>query len=116
MEDLALEVREVDDVGIDDPEGAHAGRREIEGRRRAETACADQQHLRAQELLLPRLPHLGEHEVAAVALHLLRGEGFVLHERVVELLPAADAARHRRDVPVAEIVEHLGGQEGAEAG
>ena len=46
VEDLALEVRQVDDVEVDDPDRADAGGREIEGCRGAETAGADEQRLR----------------------------------------------------------------------
>ena len=47
VDDLALQVRVVDDVGVDDAERADAGRGEVERRRRAEAAGADQEHARS---------------------------------------------------------------------
>ena len=67
MDDLALEVRVVDDVGVDDAERADAGRREVERRRRAEPAGADQEHARVEQLLLALLADLGDEDVARVA-------------------------------------------------
>ena len=49
MDDLALEVRLVDDVEVDDPDRADPRRGEVEGRRRAEAAGADEEHLRAEQ-------------------------------------------------------------------
>ena len=54
VDDLPLQVRLVDDVRVDDPERADAGRREVERRRRAEPARADQQHARVEQLQLAR--------------------------------------------------------------
>ena len=47
VEDLALQVRRVDGVGVDEAERADAGRREVERRGRAEAAGAEEQHLRS---------------------------------------------------------------------
>ena len=116
VEHLALEVRQVHDVVVDDAERADARRGEVERGRRPEAPRADQEHLRAEQRLLPRLAHLRQHEVTAVALHLVRGEGLVLDQRELQLLPPADAARHRGHVRVAEIVENLAGEERAEPG
>ena len=74
VDDLALEVREVDDVEVDDPDRPHACGREIQGGRRAEPARADQQHLRAEQLRLALRADLGDQQVAAVALLLGLGE------------------------------------------
>ena len=74
MDDLALEVRVVDDVGIDDAERADARRREVERRGRAEPAGADQEHARVEQLLLPLLADLGDQDVARVAGALLRAQ------------------------------------------
>ena len=74
MDDLALEVRLVDDVGVDDPEAADARRREVERRGRAEAAGADQQHLRVEQLQLALLADLGDQQVARVAAALLGRE------------------------------------------
>ena len=67
MDDLALEVRLVDDVRVDDPEPADTGRGEVQRRGRAEAAGADQQHLGVEQLQLPCFADLGDQQVAAVA-------------------------------------------------
>ena len=45
VEDLALQVRGVDRVGVDDAERADAGRGEVERRGAAEPARAEEKHL-----------------------------------------------------------------------
>ena len=60
VQDLALEVRGVDDVHVDDADRADAGRGEIERRRRTESAGAEQEHLGVQEPLLALLAHFGQ--------------------------------------------------------
>ena len=47
VDDLALQVAEVDDVEVDEPQRADAGRGEIQRRGRAQPAGADAQHARA---------------------------------------------------------------------
>jgi hypothetical protein len=64
VDDLALQVGVVDDVGIDDPERADAGRGEIERRGRAEPTGADQEDARGEQLLLARVADLGDQQVA----------------------------------------------------
>ena len=58
VDDLALEVRLVDDVGVDDAERADARRGEVERGRGAEPARADQENARVEQplLALPRRP------------------------------------------------------------
>ncbi len=70
---LALEVREVDHVVVDEPDRADAGRGQVERRRRAEAAGAEQQHLRVEQLELALEADLGHEDVARVALALLGG-------------------------------------------
>ena len=74
VHDLALQVRLVDDVGVDDAERADAGGCEVERRGRAEPAGADEQDARVEQALLPFLADLGDEQVAAVARALLRRE------------------------------------------
>ena len=74
VQDLALQVRLVDDVHVDDADRADAGRREVHRRRRAEPAGAEQQHLGVEQLELALLAHLGQQEVALVAVALLGGQ------------------------------------------
>jgi hypothetical protein len=71
VDDLPLEVREIDHVHVDDAEGAHAGRGQVECGRRTQAARAHEQHLGVEELLLPGLADLGDDQVAPVALLLL---------------------------------------------
>ena len=59
VDDLALEVRVVDDVGVDDAERADAGRREVERRGRAEPAGADQQDRESSSFSWPSSPTSG---------------------------------------------------------
>jgi hypothetical protein len=66
IEDLALQVGEVDLVGVGEREAPDAGRREIERRRAAEAAGADDQRVRRAQLLLPLDADLGEQDMAAV--------------------------------------------------
>ena len=67
VRDLALQVRLVDDVGVDDPEMADPGGRQVERRRGAETAGSDQQDLGLEHLELAGLADLRDQEVPRVA-------------------------------------------------
>jgi hypothetical protein len=71
VKDLALEVGEVDLVGVGDGEVADAGGGEVEGRGAAEAARADNQRARRPQPLLTLDPDLGKEDVAAVAEKLL---------------------------------------------
>ncbi len=68
VDDLPLQIGEADHVVVDDAERADARGGEIERDRRAEPACADNEHARRLELLLSGAAHLAEHDVARVAL------------------------------------------------
>jgi hypothetical protein len=78
VEDLPLQIRQIDDVEVDDPDRADAGGREVEGRRGAETAGSDQERLAAEQPRLPFGPDLGDQQVAAVALLLLGAQAYGL--------------------------------------
>jgi hypothetical protein len=71
IQDLALQVGEVDLVGVGEGELAEAARGEVEGCRAAEAAGADDQRGRRPQPLLPLDPDLGKEDVAAVAEELL---------------------------------------------
>jgi hypothetical protein len=71
VEDLALQVGEVDLVRIGEGEPADAARREVQGRRAAEAAGADDQRGCSAQPLLALDPDLGKEDVAAVAEELL---------------------------------------------
>ena len=74
VEDLALEVRLVDDVHVDDADRADACRRQVERGGRTEAARAEQEHPRVEQLLLPGDVDLGEEDVPLVPVALLGGE------------------------------------------
>jgi hypothetical protein len=74
VDDLALQVRRVDLVELDDAERAHAGGGQVEQRRAAQPAGAHDQHLGVLESLLPGHPDVRDDEVAAVALDLFLAE------------------------------------------
>ncbi len=74
VEDLALQVGAVDHIEVDQPDRADAGEGKVEGDGRAEPACADDEHLRLDDLALPNAGDLGHDEMAAVALDHLGGE------------------------------------------
>jgi hypothetical protein len=71
IEDLALQVGEVDLVGVGDGEPADAGRGEVERSRAAEAARANDQGVRRSQPLLSFDSDFGEKDVAAVAEELL---------------------------------------------
>ena len=73
VDHLALQVGGVDHVVVDEADRADAGRGQVERRRRAEPAGAEQQHLRVEQLELAVDPDLGQQRVARVALALLGG-------------------------------------------
>jgi hypothetical protein len=64
---------------------------------------------------LPFLADLRKEEVAAVALDLLATERAVLHDAEARLGPALEAALEVDHVRVAEVVERLGREHGAQA-
>jgi hypothetical protein len=116
VDDLALQVRLVDDVGVDDAEPADAGGREVERRGRAEAAGADQQDLGVEQLQLSLLADLGNEEVAAVAGPPGRVEPRLQLDREAVPLPVGKAAGEGDDVLVAHLFERLRGERGAVAG
>ena len=71
VDDLALQVGLVDDVEVDDAEGADTGGGEVEQRRRAEAAGTDDEHLGVLQPLLPGHADVGDDQVARVAAHLV---------------------------------------------
>src|SRR5262245_2040395 len=112
MEDLALQVCLVDDVRVDDAEGADACGGEVERGGRAEPARPDQEDPGLQQLQLAFLADLGDQQVAAVACPLLRGEPAGRNlERVAVALPVVDPSGERDDVSVAELLEGPGGED-----
>jgi hypothetical protein len=74
VDDLALQVALVDDVEVDDAEGADAGRGQVHQGRRPEAAGTDRQHPGVLEALLPRRGDVRDDQVAAVAHDLCAGQ------------------------------------------
>ena len=71
MHDLALQVGEVDVVGVAERDAADAGGREIERGGAAEAARADDERVRREQPLLSFDADLRQQDVAAVAKQLL---------------------------------------------
>jgi len=71
VEDLALQVGEINLVGVGDGQAPEARSGEVQRRRAAEAARADDQDSRAPQPLLPLDADLGEQDMAAVAEELL---------------------------------------------
>src|SRR5581483_5947703 len=112
VRDLTLQVRLVDDVGVDDPERADASGCEIERRGRAEPAGADQQDARVEQLELTLLAALRDQQMARIARALL-GRKRARHDDLESVsLPVREAAGERMDVGVAELLERLRGEGG----
>ncbi len=115
VQDLTLQVRRVDLVHVDDADRAHAGRGEVERRRRTEPAGTEQQHLGVEQLLLAFDADLRQQQVPLVAVHLLGGQRCRLLPRPALVLPPAEPARHRLDGLVPELLHRLGGERRAHA-
>src|SRR6516164_11377669 len=71
MDDLALQIGQVDPIGIGDPDRPDTRRCEIEQHRRAETAGPDDEDARLEQAQLTLLADLVEDQVARVTLKLL---------------------------------------------
>ena len=111
VDDLALQVGVVDDVEVDEPDGAHTGRGEVQRHGAAQPTGADDQHLGVEELGLALLPDLRDEEVAVVTPLLVGAE----HPRNLEveagLLPAVEPPAHGTDVDIAQPMERARGQQ-----
>ena len=71
MEDLALKVRVVHDVEVDEPDRPDARGREVDRERGSEPSGADREHARGLQLLLPVDADLRHDQVSRVAADLL---------------------------------------------
>ena len=89
VHDLPLEIVEADAVVVDDADLADARGGEIEEERRAEAAGADHQHLGVLQPLLSFAADLFQHQLALVALDLVRGEHDGNIYAIPRLSPAA---------------------------
>ena len=87
VDDLALQVADVHDVVVDDPDRPDAGRREVLQHRRTEPAGADDAHARVPQPPLPVDADLREQQVPRPARELLTGQR----------RPGRDQGRQRHD-------------------
>ena len=92
VQDLTLKVAQVHGVEVDEPDGPHPGRRQVERRRRPQAARTDQQDAGVEKLLLPLLADLGEQQVPAVPDLSAGGQGVGDSDVVSGLLPGAESA------------------------
>ena len=74
VQDLPLQVGEIDDIAIDETNGADTGGSKIESGRRAEPPGADEQDLRLAQLQLALAADIAEDNLPAVSLNLLFSE------------------------------------------
>jgi hypothetical protein len=110
VQDLSLEVGRVDDVHVDDPEGAHTGGGQVERGRGTEPARSEQEHLRVEQLELAGFADLGEEQVALVAVALVGRQGLGRRPRTALVLPPVEAPDERDRVLVAELGHGVGGE------
>ena len=92
VQDLALQVRLVDHVHVDDAEGAHTGGGQVERRGAAEATGTEEQDLGVEQLELAVDVDLGEQDVALVAVALLGGELARRGPVAALVLPLVEAA------------------------
>ena len=116
VDHLALQVRLVDLVVVDQAERADAGCGQVQGGRGAQAAGADQQHLGVEQLELSLDADLGQEGVPRIAHPLLRAHALGHHDGKALGLPCLDAAGDGGGVLVAELAELIGGARGAVAG
>ncbi len=82
VDDLPLQVRFVDHVELDDPDGADAGRGQVQQCRRSQPAGSDDQHFGILETLLAVHPRGPDDQVTAVPGNLVPGQfGGWFHKR-----------------------------------
>ena len=74
MNDLALQIRFVHGVELDDAQGSDAGGGQVEQRRAAQTAGTDHQHTGVLQPFLTVHPDVGNDQVTAVTPYLLDGQ------------------------------------------
>jgi hypothetical protein len=74
VQDLPLQVREIDDIAIDQTNGADTGGSKIESGRRAEPTGANEQDFRLAQLHLALATDLAENNLTAVSFYLFFSE------------------------------------------
>ncbi len=81
MHDLALQIRQVHDVAVDEANGTNAGRSQVQAGWRAQAARADEQYLGTLQLELTFAADILEDDVPAVTLNFGLGEFHMFRER-----------------------------------
>src|SRR5687768_16735902 len=74
MNDLPLQVRDVHYVEIDEAQGPHARRSEIQRSRGAEPACTDEEHSRVLQTPLAFSAYLRKNEMTPIPSQLVAGQ------------------------------------------
>jgi hypothetical protein len=115
VDDLALEVRLVDRVVVDDADRPDAGGSKVQAGGRAQSPGPDEEHAGIEQLLLPLLADLRDEEVAAVAPALRLVERARNLEGKPVALPVREAACEGENLLVPELVQRLGREGGAAA-
>ena len=70
VDDLALQIAEVNHIGIHDTDMSHASRSEVEGYWGAQASGTNDEHLGIEELFLSLEAYILEEDVAAVSFYL----------------------------------------------
>src|SRR5437660_3353714 len=113
VQDLALQVAIIDDIGIDNAKRAHARSGKIIGRRRSQTASADQQDSRVEQLKLSLLAHFRNEQVTAIPSGLRIRHHTRFGEPVTAILPLPKAAGHRYHILIAHLLQGAASDERA---
>ena len=75
VQDLALKVRNVDPIGVDQPDRAYSGGCEVECDRRTQPARSNAQNSRGLDSLLPGRLQLRQNKLPGITREVLRIEG-----------------------------------------
>src|SRR5581483_453483 len=92
MQNLALQIAIIDDIGINNAKRSHARRGQIIGRRRSQAAGADQQYPRVEQLKLSLLAHFRDEQVTAIPSGLRICHDTRLNEAITAVLPLPKTA------------------------
>jgi hypothetical protein len=107
VEHLTVQVRRVDHVVVDEPEGSDARGSQVLGQWAAEAPRSDEQNPGREQRLLALEPDFGQGQVAPIAIVLVRPERCVGHPETLSETPApATRARHGALAPPARLRGH----------
>ena len=107
VQELPLQVREIDDVEVDDADRSHPGQRHVDRDRRAQAARADHEHSRVPQLSLPGRPDGLHDDVTRVPHDLVRGQrGRVCPVRGWRYSTARERGDHRQLIAIRDHGVH----------